>query len=228
MDLNQVREVLRKTLEDRQLTRAEKRAMSSLVEVTDPTPQVLANYRHEAFELARTQLADPKSKEVLDWLEEVVKVMLPSNDPAQTLLAEAYFSPGDACVNKVMALIRKVQKTADICVFTITDDRVSDALIDAHRRGIKVRIITDNDKAIDLGSDIERLGSAGIPVRMDMTEFHMHHKFALFDGHILLTGSYNWTRSAAMNNQENIVLSGEHRLISTFSELFEKLWKEFA
>ncbi len=34
---------------------------------------------------------------------------------------------------------------------------------------------------------------------------HMHHKFALFDGGRLLTGSYNWTRGAAETNYENVI-----------------------
>ena len=40
---------------------------------------------------------------------------------------------------------------------------------------------------------------AGIPVAFDASEHHMHHKFAIFDGRTLLSGSYNWTRSAAIS-----------------------------
>ena len=41
------------------------------------------------------------------------------------------------------------------------------------------------------------LAELGVAVRIDRSEHHMHHKFALFDDAILATGSYNWTRSAA-------------------------------
>jgi cardiolipin hydrolase len=56
----------------------------------------------------------------------------------------------------------------------------------------------------------------------------MHHKFALFDGSLLLTGSYNWTRSAASSNEENFIITGDLRFIKPFSELFEQLWQQFA
>jgi len=51
----------------------------------------------------------------------------------------------------------------------------------------------------------------------------MHHKFAVFDGVRLLNGSYNWTRSAACN-EENLVLTGETKLVQTFAQHFAEMW----
>jgi cardiolipin hydrolase len=114
----------------------------------------------------------------------------------------------------------------DICVFTITDNRISSAISDAHRRGVRVRIITDNDKVHDAGSDIQELASAGIPIKVDRTQYHMHHKFALFDGNRLLTGSYNWTRGAAEYNEENFVVTSNPDLVNPFNQVFEQLWQD--
>ena len=47
-----------------------------------------------------------------------------------------------------------------------------------------------------------RLARSGIAVAFDSSPHHMHHKFAIFDLTRLLTGSYNWTRSAAESNEE--------------------------
>ena len=91
-------------------------------------------------------------------------------------------------------------RQADLCVFTLSDDRITAEVLAAHARGVAVRIVTDNDKEFDAGSDIAQLRQAGIPVAVDRTDAHMHHKFALFDGTWLLNGSYNWTRSAAQVN----------------------------
>ena len=88
-----------------------------------------------------------------------------------------------------------------------------------------LRIITDNEKAFDAGSDIERIEAAGIAVRVDRTPYHMHHKYALFDGRRLLNGSYNWTRGAANDNEENITVTADPELVATFVRHFEALWE---
>ena len=63
-------------------------------------------------------------------------------------------------------------------------------------------LIKPGQVVLDLGSDIERHVKAGIAVKVDRTEHHMHHKFAVVDGKSVVTGSYNWTKSAAEFNQE--------------------------
>ncbi len=87
-----------------------------------------------------------------------------------------------------------------------------------------MRVITDNEKVFDEGSDIERLLSAGVTVRVDQSPYHMHHKFAIFDSGTLLTGSYNWTRGASMHNLENLVILHDHRLVDAFRATFERVW----
>lgn len=91
-----------------------------------------------------------------------------------------------------------------------------------------MRVLTDNEKASDLGSDIARIAEAGIPVAVDESDKHMHHKFAIFDASVVITGSYNWTRSAATYNEENLVTTGEPSLVRAFSEEFDRLWKKFS
>jgi phosphatidylserine/phosphatidylglycerophosphate/cardiolipin synthase-like enzyme len=220
-----VDELLTRTLDDHRLSRSERQALEQTLQELERVEDRAAVCRR-AFELAR----GVEGREVLDWLEGVVKVLMrPSGQAPQGLdLAEAHFSPGDDCPRTIVQLLGLARSTLDVCVFTITDDRLSTALIDAKRRGVAVRVITDNDKVSDEGSDIIRLDEAGIPVRVDRTEYHMHHKFALIDGRILLTGSYNWTRGAARYNNENFISTSDRRLITPFTQVFEGLWRSLA
>jgi len=119
-------------------------------------------------------------------------------------------------------------KTMEVCVFTITDDKIADMLIEHHKKGVKVRIITDNDTSVAKGSDITNLKNAGIPVRMDHTPYFMHNKFCVIDSTLLLSGSYNWTSSAATKNNENIIVTNNDKLVKQFQNCFEDLWKKFA
>ena len=184
--------------------------------------------RNRAFDIARDAMrGEPGATlEVLRWLEQVVKT-LDAADQAAPVVSSAYFSPGDTCLRRLCDLMRGCRDTLDICVFTIADDRLTDAILACHARGVQVRVVSDNDKQYDSGSDIARLCDHGVPVRLDDAPYHMHHKFALFDGRVLANGSFNWTRSATEKNDENLVVTDDANLVRVFGLQFEKLWQQF-
>lgn len=226
MDSHRLDAFLRQTLADHRLTGGERQAFRALLGELGDDEQRLAFCRHRAFALARAELADPQAVQILDWLEETLKVCQPS--VATAAQEEAHFTPGDACLQTIVRLLGQARRQIDICVFTITDDRITQAVLAAHRRGVPIRIVTDNEKLLDAGSDIDELAGAGIPVRIDHTPYHMHHKFAVFDQARLLTGSYNWTRGAAANNEENLIVTTSPKLVRPFLETFERLWRTLA
>jgi phosphatidylserine/phosphatidylglycerophosphate/cardiolipin synthase-like enzyme len=224
MNASEIDAILSATLGDRNLTRTERQALQAVLDDRKASEAVLALFRSRAFELARASVTDPRAREVIGWLEDTVKALLPSREVRETGRVETHFSPGDGPLSAIVRLLGEARASADICVFTITDDRITRALLDTHRRGVRVRVVTDNDKALDLGSDIRRLREGGIAVRMDKTEAHMHHKFAVFERKRLLTGSYNWTRSAADANHENVLISDDPHLVLPFCRAFDDLW----
>ena len=180
MTPDELEAILKQTLEDRKLSRGEKRALKEVLGDAISSEKEMAIARSAAFAVAQGSLSDAPSRAVLDWLEEVVKLMqAPSKD--QPARAECHFTPGNDCPTRIGGLFSAARKSADVCVFTITDDRISNAIIEAHQRGIEIRILTDNEKAFDPGSDITRLERAGLQVRVDRTPYHMHHKFAIID-----------------------------------------------
>ncbi|MEQ8456639.1 MAG: phospholipase D-like domain-containing protein [Sandaracinaceae bacterium] len=214
--------ILAATLEDERVSRGEKHALKELLLDGALNDEQLAFVRHRAFALAKERVG--KGQQVLEWLEDVVKILTPRPE-APTLRAEVLFSPGPGCLNAITRCLEEAQKSVDICVFTVTDDRLAAAILDAHRRGVAVRLLTDDDKSFDRGSDIERLEAAGVPVRTDRSEHHMHHKFALFDRALVITGSYNWTRSAARHNRENLLVSDDPRLVGPYLRRFDEDWE---
>ncbi len=225
MDLAELDRMLIATLDDQRLTRGERQALSQVLGDHEPAPQQLALYRSRAFEIARRHIG--RREDVIVWLEEIVKLLTPAG-PARAVESNAYFTPGDDCPARIIDLLRQARTTVDICVFTITYDQIASAILQTHNRGVAVRIVTDEGKALDEGSDIERLARSGVNIRLERSEFHMHHKFAIFDGQTLLNGSYNWTRGASVNNQENIVVTNDPALVKRFAREFERLWAEFA
>lgn len=76
------------------------------------------------------------------------------------IICETLFFPSAESEKKMINMIRTSMKTLDICVFTITNDRIAEAILECFKRGVAVRIITDDQKTHEIGSDIYRLWNA--------------------------------------------------------------------
>ena len=228
-----IKDALTTTFHDYRLTRGERKGISSLLKENANLPSDRDFIRSVAFQLvseAIDEVSPTDRNRIIEWLEEITKLLvnLERNPSESEDASAAYFSPGDNCVHRISQLFATAKKSADICVFTITDDRIRHEIIAAHKRGLAIRILSDDDKSGDLGSDVDFLGRKGIDVRFDRSSYHMHHKFAIFDQKILLTGSYNWTRSAAEHNEENFLITRESKLRNAYQKEFERLWELYA
>merc|ERR1719375_2622169 len=103
---------------------------------------------------------------------------------------------------RLLLEIRKAKRTLLVCVFTITCTEIANELVAAKKRGVNVRVITDDAKMDDQGSKAFNLKAQGINVRHDHNIMsHMHHKFAVIDNKTVLNGSFNWTRGAVLSNR---------------------------
>lgn len=173
---------------------------------------------------------------VLDSEEPLGETLPPFQPlPLEGKIVEALFFPEPSLADgsdgptfrRFLHYLVSASISLDVCVFTITDDRISRAIIAAHHRGVTVRVITDDEQAKALGSDIDEMRSQGLQVRQDDSPSHMHHKFAILDGKVLLNGSYNWTRNANLCNNENITILSEPLLVKAFLTEFNRLWTLF-
>jgi phosphatidylserine/phosphatidylglycerophosphate/cardiolipin synthase-like enzyme len=161
--------------------------------------------------------------EIFEMLSTTVRLLFQLSQSDKAI--KTAFSPGDACKEMIINHIFNAKESLDIAVFTISDDEITAEILRAWKRGVEVRIITDNDKSLDEGSDIYLLAKNDIPVKVDNSPRHMHHKFSICDGIYVLTGSYNWTLSAARYNQENIIELENQAIADQFQAEFNLLWE---
>lgn len=222
MDVQEILGFFSQSFEDGVLSKSEHKALKATINGNKANKRELDWLRSQVFDLARAKTSQYDSVQLIDWLERANKLLLPQT--ADPFFNKVYFSPGDDCYKAIDEQIRQACHEILICVFTISDDRLADSILYAQRKGTRVKIITDNDKLHDRGSDIQKLASAGIPIRIDHSPEHMHHKFAVFDKKILVTGSYNWTRSAAEKNMENVLVSNDPMAIKAYLKEFGKWW----
>lgn len=217
-----IEQVLEDSLQDFSISRSERKELKDLLNGIQGNTSEQAKVRQLAFRLATKVIDEIGELAAMEWLQSVIKLLYSKESSVKS---SAYFSPSKDCLHRIQRFIREAQSTLDICVFTITDNRIVDKIIDAHQRGVKVRVISDDDKSEDLGSDFDYLDSKGIDCVHDKTSAHMHHKFAIADGKKLLNGSYNWTRSACTSNNENIAVTNHKCLVQQFQQEFLRLWK---
>lgn len=227
--MKELETALIKTFDDFRLSSGEKHALKEIFLPYKNDLETLYFARNRAFSLVTTQIRDSAKHhlESIKWLEQVIKIIEHVGDKKSQLRASVHFSPGTECVTQIRDQIKYAKRTIDVCVFTISDDSISEKLMDAHKRGVTLRIITDDDKSEDTGSDIHRMKKFGIPIKIDNNPSHMHHKFAVIDNNVAINGSFNWTRSASRYNHEDIVVNNNPDIVNEYIRRFTELWSKF-
>lgn len=217
------------TLDDGRVSRGERRALDAALEERPLTKSQRRAFLERALELAQERLGRERDRATLHWLSEIAQRVVASPRRAESATAtEVLFAPDDSVAERIGERIDAARESLQLCVFTITDNRLTRRILAAHERGVVVRVITDDLKSLDKGSDIFRLDRAGIAVRTDKDPTHMHHKFAILDQKVLLTGSYNWTYSASEHNRENLLISQDPEVLEPYRAEFENLWRLYA
>lgn len=182
----------------------------------------IGELRYRLFNEARRLELTNSGQQALFWLQNCFDLI----GQYKFSMHKVYFSPGTDILETISDLLKQANNTLDICVFTITDERLASDILYCHQRGVKVRIITDDTKIYDHGSAIKYLKREGIPVKTDHSRYHMHHKFGIIDSRIVFTGSFNWTYTASNHNQENLLVTTNHDIVMQYSEQYELLWDE--
>lgn len=140
-----------------------------------------------------------------------------SDDPAA---AEA--NPNNIDL-KLVEKITAATKSIDAALHELDSDRIADSLIAAHRRGVRVRLVTETDYVDEIS--ISQLRSAGVPIQTDEGRNGlMHNKFLVFDQSAVWTGSFNTTDNGAYKNNNNGIFIRSKELAENFSVEFDELW----
>lgn len=128
---------------------------------------------------------------------------------------------------KLAEAINATQNTLDIAAFEMSNEVISEAIIDAHERGVVVRIVTDDEHGIeDDDSTLIEMELAGIPIVNDERSALMHNKFMLMDGITVWLGSMNYTPNGVYRNNNNAISLRSRRAVEVyqaeFIEMFER------
>ncbi|NWY50238.1 PLD6 hydrolase, partial [Chionis minor] len=134
---------------------------------------------------------------------------------------------GDCALSRLLRRLLAARRSLEICLFAFSSPQLGRAVRLLHGRGVRVRVVTDAQYMGLRGSQIGLLRQAGIQVRHDQEGGYMHHKFAVVDGRVLITGSLNWTTQAIQNNRENVLVVEDAEYVKPFLDEFERIWEEY-
>jgi len=110
----------------------------------------------------------------------------------------------------------------DIAIYDFNLWSLRDALINAHRRGLGVRMVTDSDNMDEM--EIQELKEAGIEVLGDRSEGLMHDKFVIIDRSEVWTGSLNFTTGGAYLDNNNLIRLRSSKLAEDYRLEFEQMF----
>jgi phosphatidylserine/phosphatidylglycerophosphate/cardiolipin synthase-like enzyme len=122
----------------------------------------------------------------------------------------------------LIAAINQARTSVDVAIYELSLKNVTQSLINAHQRNVRVRVLTDSDNFS--WQQIQELSNAGIAVKGDQRSVLMHNKFTIIDKTQVWTGSMNYTYNGAYHHNENLLQLDSVAAATNYTEEFEQLW----
>jgi len=146
-----------------------------------------------------------------------------SADPAVAPAINVLFSPRGGATEAVVRELRNAKKEVLVQAYSFTSAPIAKALVDAHKRGVKVTVVLDRSQRGERYTSATFVANAGIPTHIDAKHAIAHNKIMIIDGATLITGSFNFTKAAEEKNAENLlVIKGDVGLVKKYIANFEE------
>jgi phosphatidylserine/phosphatidylglycerophosphate/cardiolipin synthase-like enzyme len=141
-----------------------------------------------------------------------------TSQPVTTLPPiEVWFSPKGGCTEAVVKELNAAKSSVLVQAYSFTSTPIAKALLEAHKRGVKVEVVLDKSQRTEKYSEADFLVNVGIPVRIDAQHAIAHNKVMVIDGATVITGSFNFTKAAENNNAENLLVIRSPELAAKYA-----------
>ena len=147
----------------------------------------------------------------------------PPTDHSTSCQTLAHFSPHGSVADAIVGSLRDARQRVRVALYGLTAPPLVEALIKAHRRGVDVQVKLDRmqSQGKSQAEAVRALRAAGLSVQVSEFTRLLHDKFAVVDGRLILTGSYNWTGGAETSHRENLLILDCSDLARTFEAEWE-------
>ena len=137
---------------------------------------------------------------------------------------DIHFSPQGGCTEAIVKELDAAKSSVLVQAYSFTSAPIAKALVDAHKRGVKVQVILDKSQKTEKYSSADFMQHAGIPTLIDAKHSIAHNKIMVIDGGVVITGSFNFTKSAEESNAENLLVIRDKGI----AEKYTANWKAHA
>jgi phosphatidylserine/phosphatidylglycerophosphate/cardiolipin synthase-like enzyme len=143
---------------------------------------------------------------------------------------EVLYAPNDAPLDRIVTLYQQASRYIYVSVYGLTYPRAVEALVAAKKRGVDVRMLTDQERTLEVKqhSALRTLRLAGIPIRVNQHDGLMHLKQVVIDDEINASGSMNHTTSGNSYNDERMDIITDRAISRKARDQFLSMWNDHA
>lgn len=144
-------------------------------------------------------------------------------DPIEVYFNDPYKNSKDRTIqNMILDDIKGAKKTIDLATYNYTDTKTAQALIDAVHRGVKVRMVIDEDNANK--NVVSDLRDGGVSVITAQSSGLMHAKYIIIDSSVVISGSANMTLASFSYDNNFMIRLESKEAAKVFTEEFEEMY----
>ena len=174
------------------------------------------------------------------------QTVLVGTTPVQVLFASHRRDDPNNGLALIASSLQQAQRQIDMALFVFSAQSLTTVIANRQQNGVKIRLIADAGFASRPFSEIlDLLGVAlsdpdckheagnhalqtpleGVGIARLPGGDKLHHKVAVIDNRTVITGSFNWSPSAAHQNDEVLLVIHSPQLAAHFTREVDRLWK---
>jgi len=142
--------------------------------------------------------------------------------PCKEIPTEVYFSPHGGASRAIINEIDNAKDEILVQAYSFTSSPIAKALVDAHKRGIRVEVILDKSQRKETYTEATFLANMGVSTFIDDKHAIAHNKIMIIDKEMVITGSFNFTKAAEEKNAENVLILKSKNLAMIYFENWMK------
>lgn len=140
---------------------------------------------------------------------------------------ETYFTRKDGNLDKILIKeMNTAQKNLNVAIYSLTKEDIANAIMDAKKRGVDVKVITDKEESQSKSQKtiLDKLKQDGIPIKINSHQGLMHLKLSIIDDKTACGASYNYTANATKENDENLIVMRDSNIVGDYVNEFNSMW----